>query len=152
LDSTKGHGSEYPSGIPARAGEVVVITRVSAGLGRALAQEFARHGTRVGLIARGKERLERGTREVVRLGGEAVVLPADVACSDQVEKAAEQVEATFGPIDVWVNNAMTTVFAQLIDITPEDYRRATEVTYNVAVWFAIAAAKVCYRHQTERKQ
>ena len=121
--------------------EVVVITGASAGLGRAIAEEFARHGARIGLIARGKERLDAAVSEMKRLGGDAIALPADVSHSEEVEKAAERVEAAFGPIDVWVNNAMTTVFAQLIDITPEEYRRATEVTYLGAVWGAKAALK-----------
>ncbi|HLK42485.1 MAG TPA: SDR family oxidoreductase, partial [Thermoleophilia bacterium] len=109
--------------------EIVVVTGASAGVGRATAHAFARRGARVGLIARGREGLDQAAAEVERLGGEALVLPADVADPDQVEAAAEAVEEQFGPIDVWINDAMATVFAPLLEITPDEFRRATEVTY-----------------------
>src|SRR6185437_15823895 len=112
-----------------RSHEVVVITGASAGVGRAAAQEFARHGARIGLIARNRERLEAAKREVESLGGMALVLPLDVADAARVDEAASQVEQTFGPIDIWVNNAMVTVFSPVKEMTPEDYRRVTEVTY-----------------------
>ena len=122
-------------------GEVVAITGASAGLGRAIAREFARHGAKIGLLARGRERLAETESEVTRLGGTAIAIPTDVADHAQVENAAREIEEKLGPIDVWVNNAMTTIFAQFTDITPEEYRRATEVTYLGAVWGTMAALK-----------
>lgn len=121
--------------------EVVVVTGASAGVGRAVACEFARHGARIGLIARGRSRLEAAQREVRELGGDALVLPADVADAGQVEHAAAEVEREFGPIDVWVNNAMTTVFAPFSEITPDEFKRATEVTYLGCVHGTMAALK-----------
>jgi short-subunit dehydrogenase len=109
--------------------EVVVITGASAGVGRATAREFARHGAKIGLISRDRERLEAAKREVERLGGQGLVLPLDVADAGMVEDAAAQVERAFGPIDVWVNNAMVTVFSPVKQMTPEEYKRVTEVTY-----------------------
>jgi len=119
--------------------EVVVITGSSAGVGRATAQEFARHGARIGLIARNKERLEAAKREVEALGGEALVLPLDVADAKKVDDAATQVEMAFGPIDIWVNNAMVTVFSPVKEMTADDYRRVTEVTYLGVVNGTLAA-------------
>src|SRR5436853_2291542 len=89
--------------------EVVVITGASAGIGRATALEFARRGARIGLLARNKERLEEARREVHEMGGEALALPTDVSDAKQVEAAAETAEQTFGPIDIWINNAMVSV-------------------------------------------
>src|SRR5436190_18483870 len=109
--------------------EVVVVTGASAGLGRAVVREFAKRKARIGLIARGRERLEQARREVESAGGEAIVLAADVADAGQVEEAAERVERELGPIDIWVNNAMATIFAPFLDIKPEEFKRATEVTY-----------------------
>jgi short-subunit dehydrogenase len=117
----------------------VVITGASAGVGRATAQEFARHGARIGLIARNKERLEAAKREVETLGGEALVLPLDVADAKKVDDAATQVEMAFGPIDIWVNNAMVTVFSPVKEMTADDYRRVTEVTYLGVVNGSLAA-------------
>src|ERR671930_2220388 len=119
--------------------EVVVVTGASAGVGRATARRFARRGARLGLIARGRERLEATAAEVERLGGEALVLPLDVTDADAVDDAAAQTEERFGPIDVWVNNAMATVFAPVRDTTPEEFRRATDVTYLGYVWGTMAA-------------
>lgn len=110
-------------------GEVVVITGASAGVGRATAEAFAKRGAKVGLIARGVERLEAAGRDVERLGGTALVLPADVADADAVEEAASRAEQELGPIDVWVNNAMTSVFSPIAELTAEEVRRVTEVTY-----------------------
>ena len=85
--------------------EVVVITGASAGVGRATAREFATHGCKVALLARGRAGLEAAAREVEQLGGEALTIPVDVADYDAVERAAEQVAEQFGSIDIWVNNA-----------------------------------------------
>jgi len=121
--------------------KVIAVTGASAGVGRAVAQRFARDGARLGLIARGKERLEAAAAEVKALGGEALVLPLDVADAEAVDDAAGQIEERFGPLDVWVNNAMATVFAPVRDTTPEEYRRATEVTYLGTVWGTMAALR-----------
>jgi NAD(P)-dependent dehydrogenase (short-subunit alcohol dehydrogenase family) len=121
--------------------EVVVITGASAGLGRAIAHEFARHGARIGLLARGRERLEAARREVEELGGRALALPTDVADADQVERAAAAVEAAFGPIDVWINNAMTSVFSPTKEMRPDEYRRVMDVTYLGQVYGTLAALR-----------
>jgi len=124
--------------------EVVVITGASAGLGRAIAMAFAKRGASVGLIARGSagmEGLEAAKRDVDRLGGKGLILPCDVADPDQVEAAAEQAEKELGPIDVWVNNAMTSVFGPVTGIKPEDFKRVTEVTYLGQVYGTMAALK-----------
>lgn len=121
--------------------EVVVITGASAGVGRATAFAFARRGARVGLLARGKDGLEGARADVEAAGGKALPRVTDVAHCDEVEAAAEAVEREFGPIDIWVNNAMTTVFSPFREITPEEYRRATEVTYLGAVYGTMAALK-----------
>ncbi len=109
--------------------EVVVITGASAGVGRATAQRFAKEGARIGLIARGIDGLEGARKDVEKLGGEALVIPVDVADADKVEAAAAQIEAELGEIDIWINNAMTSVFAPIKEMTPEEFRRVTEVTY-----------------------
>jgi len=110
-------------------GPVVVITGGSAGIGRATARALARRGARIGLLARGRDGLEAAAREVEELGGQAVVLPADVADDAAVERAAERTEQAFGPIDVWINNAMVSVFAPIRAMTALEFRRVTEVTY-----------------------
>jgi NAD(P)-dependent dehydrogenase (short-subunit alcohol dehydrogenase family) len=121
--------------------EVVVVTGASAGVGRAVVREFARHGAWVGLIARGRDGLEAARSEVEGAGGRALVLPADVADADAVERAAERVENELGPIDVWVNNAMVSVFAPVKQMTAAEYRRVTEVTYLGYVHGTLAALK-----------
>ncbi|HEY2771401.1 MAG TPA: SDR family oxidoreductase [Solirubrobacteraceae bacterium] len=114
--------------------QVVVVTGATGGVGRAVAREFAKHGAAVGLLARGRAGLEATAREVRELGGEACACPTDVAEFEQVQAAAAVIEERLGPIDVWVNNAMTTVFSFFDDVKPEEYERATRVTYLGTVW------------------
>lgn len=120
---------------------VVVITGASAGVGRAAVREFARHKAWIGLVARGKDGLEAAKREVEQAGGRALVLQADVAEADQVEAAAERVEAEFGPIDIWINNAMCSVFSPIKDTTAKEFKRVTEVTYLGFVYGTLSALK-----------
>jgi short-subunit dehydrogenase len=122
-------------------GDVVVITGASAGLGRAIAKEFAKHGARVALLARGKDRLEEAQKEIEEMGGEALTFSVDVANAEQLDAVASQVEEQWGPIDVWVNNAMVTVISPVKDMTPEEYKRVTEVTYLGQVYGTLAALK-----------
>jgi NAD(P)-dependent dehydrogenase (short-subunit alcohol dehydrogenase family) len=119
--------------------EVVVVTGATSGVGRAVVRRFAQDGARIGLLARGRDGLEATRREVEQAGGRALVLPTDVADWDAVSSAARAVEEAFGPIDIWINDAMTTVFAPVKDIEPDEYRRATEVTYLGTVWGTKAA-------------
>src|SRR5437773_3735331 len=121
--------------------ETVVITGASAGVGRAAARAFGARRARVGLIARGREGLEGAKREIEAAGGEAIVLPLDVSDHDAVEQAASEVERAFGPIDIWVNNAMLSVFSPIMQMRPEEYRRVTEVTYLGTVWGTLAALR-----------
>lgn len=121
--------------------EVVVVTGASAGVGRATVREFARRGAQIGLVARGRDGLEAARREVEAAGGKAIVLPTDVADAAQVEAAAETVERELGPIDVWINNAMVSVFSPVKEMTSEDFRRVTEVTYLGAVQGTMSALK-----------
>ncbi|MCU1348207.1 MAG: fabG [Acidobacteria bacterium] len=121
--------------------EVVVITGASAGIGRATARLFGRRRAKVGLIARGIDGLEAAKREIEELGGEAIVLPLDVADHDAVEAAASKVEDAFGPIDIWINNAMLSVFSPIMEMTADDYRRVTDVTYHGYVWGTLAALR-----------
>jgi NAD(P)-dependent dehydrogenase (short-subunit alcohol dehydrogenase family) len=122
--------------------QVVVVTGASAGVGRATAQAFAQRGAAVGLVARGRERLEAAKAELEALGARAAFVQADVADAAQVDAAADELERQLGPIDVWVNNAMATVFAPVGDTTPEEFRRATEVTYLGSVWGTQAALRL----------
>ena len=121
--------------------EVVAITGASAGVGRATVREFARKGARIGLIARGEDGLTAAAREVRELGGQALILPCDVADAACLEAAASEVERRWGHIDIWVNCAMSTVFAPVLDTTPEEYRRVTDVTYLGYVYGTLAALK-----------
>jgi NAD(P)-dependent dehydrogenase (short-subunit alcohol dehydrogenase family) len=114
--------------------KVVAVTGASGGVGRAVAREFAKHGAAVGLIARGQAGLDAVSQEVTALGGTPYAHATDVAEFDQVQAAAAAIEERLGPIDIWINNAMTTVFAFLDDIEPREYERATRVTYLGAVW------------------
>jgi short-subunit dehydrogenase len=120
---------------------VVVVTGASGGVGRAVAHAFAKHGAHVALLARGERGLEDCRREVEERGGRALVVPTDVADHEQVEAAADRVERELGTIDVWVNDAMSTVFAKFTDVTPAEYKRATEVTYLGTVYGTMTALK-----------
>ena len=122
-------------------GDVVVITGASGGIGRATARRFAQDGARVALLARGDAGLEGAATEIEELGAKALVLPTDVADADQVEAAAQAAEDELGPIDIWVNDAMATIYAEFLDIEPDEYRRATDVTYHGMVWGTRAALK-----------
>lgn len=124
-----------------RENEVVVITGATAGVGRATARAFARRGARIGLLARGTDGLDATRRDVEAAGGQALAIPTDVADAHQVEEAAQAVEDEFGPIDIWINNAMTSVFAEFVDIEPEEYRRVTDVVYHGTVYGTRAALK-----------
>src|SRR5579885_2763584 len=130
-----------PGGVMPQNPEVVVITGASAGVGRAAVRRFAREKARIGLLARGVDGLEAARAEVEQAGGKRIVIQTDVAYADQVEAAAEKVEREFGPIDIWVNDAMVTVFAPFLEITPEEYHRATEVTYLGFVYGTMSALK-----------
>src|SRR5690348_8446680 len=124
-----------------RKSTVVVVTGASAGVGRATVREFAKAGASIGLLARNRDRLETARQEVEELGGRALVLPTDVANPDEVEAAAAQVEEEFGAIDVWVNVAMVSVLSPVKEMTPDEYRRVTEVTYLGYVHGTLAALK-----------
>jgi NADP-dependent 3-hydroxy acid dehydrogenase YdfG len=123
--------------------EVVVITGASAGLGRATAREFGRRGAKVGLIARGVDGLQAAKQEIEAAGGSAMVLRLDVAAAKAAEGAAASIEQEFGAIDVWVNNAMTSVFSPVKEMQPEEHKRVTEVTYLGVVYGTLAALKRC---------
>lgn len=143
-----GRGTELPGDRIVRKGSgrgrrkgVVVVTGGSAGVGRATVRAFAAAGWDVGILARGRDGLRGAAREVEQMGQAACAVPTDVAEHDQVEAAAAAVEAELGAIDVWVNNAMTTVFAPVHDIEPGEYERATRVTYLGSVWGTMAALR-----------
>src|SRR3989442_8113557 len=121
--------------------KVVVITGAAAGVGRATVRAFARQGADIGLLARGIDGLEGARREVEAEGGRALVLPTDVASAEQIEAAADRVERELGPIDVWVNNAMVSVFSPVNELQAEEVKRVTEVTYLGAVYGTLAALK-----------
>src|SRR5687767_13151327 len=123
------------------ANGVVVITGASAGVGRATVRRFAQAGARIALLARGREGLEGARKEVEELGGRALVLPVDVADAEQVEAAAGQIESELGKIDIWINNAMVSVFSPIKEMTAEEFRRVTEVTYLGCVHGTLAALK-----------
>ncbi|MDQ3850520.1 MAG: SDR family oxidoreductase [Actinomycetota bacterium] len=113
---------------------VIVVTGASSGVGRATVRRFAGPDVKLALVARGRDGLEGTRREVLDAGGDALVLPADVCDADAVEAVAAATEEAFGPIDIWINVAMTTVFAFFEDLDPEELRRATDVTYHGSVW------------------
>jgi NAD(P)-dependent dehydrogenase (short-subunit alcohol dehydrogenase family) len=120
---------------------VVVVTGASAGVGRATVRAFAQRGARLGLLARGRDGLQAAARDVRAVGSEALVLPTDVADAAQVEAAAEAVEQAFGPIDIWVNNAMVSVFSPIKDMMAAEFQRVTEVTYLGYVYGTMAALR-----------
>jgi NAD(P)-dependent dehydrogenase (short-subunit alcohol dehydrogenase family) len=121
--------------------EVVVITGASAGVGRATARAFAKRGASIGLVARGREGLDGARREVAAMGGKALALPTDVSDHEQVEAAAAAVEEAFGPLDIWVNNAMASVFSPILQMRPEEFKRVTDVTYLGYVYGTLAALR-----------
>jgi NAD(P)-dependent dehydrogenase (short-subunit alcohol dehydrogenase family) len=121
--------------------EVVVITGASAGVGRATVRAFAQHGAHIGLLARGHEGLKGAQADVEALGGKALALPTDVADHDRVEAAAAAIEEAFGPIDIWINNAMASVFSPILQMTPAEFKRITEVTYLGYVYGTLAALR-----------
>jgi short-subunit dehydrogenase len=127
------HSGEFP--------RVVVVTGASAGVGRATVRAFAKRGSSVGLLARGIEGLQAAARDVKSLGGRAVTCAVDVADAEAVEDAAARIEREIGPIDVWVNNAMTSVFSPINDTTSEEIRRVHEVTYLGVVHGTLSALR-----------
>lgn len=124
-----------------RKSPVVVVTGASAGLGRAIAHRFAKRGAKIGLIARNPEALEAAKSECESLGGSAIVLPVDVSDADAVDKAASRVEQELGPIDIWVNDAMVSVFSPVKEMEPSDYKRVTDVLYLGFVYGTLSAIK-----------
>jgi NAD(P)-dependent dehydrogenase (short-subunit alcohol dehydrogenase family) len=141
LSEPHAHRPRQKSATGRKEREVVVITGASAGVGRAAVRAFASRGACIGLLARGADGLEAAKREVEALGGRALVCVTDTAEAEQVEAAAEAVEARLGPIDIWVNNAMVSVFSPVVEMKPEEYKRVTEVTYLGYVWGTLAALK-----------
>jgi NAD(P)-dependent dehydrogenase (short-subunit alcohol dehydrogenase family) len=127
---------------------VVVITGGSAGVGRATAEHFASNGWDVAVVARGQDGLDATVKEVTSRGQRGLGVRTDIADAAQVDAAAEQIERELGPIDVWVNNAMTTVFAPLSEIEPDEFKRATEVTYLGCVYGTMAA--LCRMRRRDR--
>ena len=119
----------------------VVVTGASAGVGRATARAFARQGAPVALLARDRDGLEAAAKDVEADGGTALVLPLDVADADAVDRAADAIEAEFGPIDIWVNNAMVSVFSPVHELAAEEVRRVTEVTYLGTVHGTLSALR-----------
>jgi len=128
--------------------EIAVITGASAGIGRATAREFARRGCGVALLARGRDGLDAAARDVEALGGEALIIPTDVADSQAVERAADEAAAHFGRIDIWVNNAFAGLFSSFLDASPEEYRRVTDVTY----FGQVHGTRAALRHMLPRDE
>ena len=121
--------------------EVIVITGGSAGVGRATARALARPGARIAVLARASDDLDDVEPELIALGARAIALPVDVADADAVEAATERIEQELGPIDVWINNATTSVFSPVHETTADEYRRVTEVTYLGYVFGTLAALR-----------
>lgn len=147
--STTTHGASVSpspvSPVPAPAGagrRVVVVTGASGGIGRATAVAFGRTGAKVALLARGAAGLSAAAAEVAAAGGTPLPIPVDVAVADEVDAAARRIEEELGPIDVWVNVAFTSVFAPLTEISPEEYKRVTEVSYLGYVYGTMTALRL----------
>jgi len=121
--------------------EVVVVTGASAGVGRATVREFAKQKARIGLIARGLDGLEAARQEVENAGGQGLILQADVSDPEQMEAAAATAEEKLGPIDIWVNDAVVSVFSPFKEMTSSEFKRVTDVTYLGAVYGTMAALK-----------
>lgn len=121
--------------------EVVAITGASAGVGRATVEAFAKRGAHIGLIARGEAGLAGAKADVERLGGKAIVIPTDMSDPEQVEAAATRIENELGPIDIWVNDAMLSVFAPFKEMTATDFKTVTETTYLGYVYGTMSALK-----------
>jgi short-subunit dehydrogenase len=120
--------------------EVVVITGGTAGVGRATAERFARAGAKLAILARGEPRLAEAQRELEQLGSpEVLAIRCDMANAEEVFAAANMIEADLGPIDIWINDAMTTVFGRFQQMSPAEFKRVTEVTYLGFVWGTRAA-------------
>ncbi len=119
----------------------VIVTGASAGVGRAIAARFASAGDRVGLIARDRQSLEATRDELAQCGAKVAIAPADVADADAVFAAADSLERELGRVDIWINDAMETVFSPVAEITPQEFRRVTEVTYLGFVYGTMAALK-----------
>jgi NAD(P)-dependent dehydrogenase (short-subunit alcohol dehydrogenase family) len=122
-------------------GRVVVLTGASAGVGRATARKLAQRGDRIALLARNEDALAAAVREAEQAGATAIAIPTDVADHDAVEAAAERAERELGQIDVWINDAMASVFAPVHEIAPEEFRRVTEVTYLGQVYGTMTALR-----------
>jgi NADP-dependent 3-hydroxy acid dehydrogenase YdfG len=120
-------------------GRVVVLTGASAGVGRATARRLAERGDRLALLARGEDALAAAVREAQDAGAQAIAIPTDVADPEQVDAAADRAEYELGEIDVWINDAMASVFGPVHEITPAEFRRVTEVTYLGQVYGTMAA-------------
>jgi short-subunit dehydrogenase len=121
--------------------KVIVVTGAGAGIGRAICSAFAREGAHLTVISRNEDRLLSLKEELSRFGGKVLVKPLDVANSEEIETAAEQTERELGPIDIWVNNAMVSVFSPIKQMTPSEFKRVTEVTYLGIVYGTLAALK-----------
>ncbi|MFP5385570.1 MAG: SDR family oxidoreductase [Bacteriovoracia bacterium] len=121
--------------------KVIVITGASAGVGRGIAQVLAKRGAKLGLIARGEDKLESTVREVEELGGKALACVADVSDYDALEEAAQKIENKFGPIDIWINNAMVTMLGKVQDIQPDEVKHVMDVNYMGSVNGVKIAAK-----------
>lgn len=121
--------------------KVVVITGASAGVGRATAREFGKQKAKVALLARGIDGLKAAVKEIEKMGGEALPIQVDLANHDEIESAAQQIEKKWGTIDVWVNNAMNSVFCKFKDVKPEEFKRVTDVTYLGQVYGTMVALK-----------
>lgn len=132
------------------AGKVVVITGASAGIGRAIAVAFAKESAKVGILSRNQGRLASLKTEIEGSGGKAFAVPLDVADHAAIEAAAERIEEELGPIDVWVNNAMVSVFSPVKEMLPEEFKRVIEVTYLGVVYGTLAALRRMLRRDRGR--